>query len=110
MRWLWRLFGFQSFTLPKQAKLIQTDTLCDQTAIALAIEADVNEEKWCPMSRFTFFVLPGEFEGQYGGTVVSEVRRFKANWIRKSRVHIKISANHISQSTIMALIYEAQRD
>ncbi len=110
MKWLWWIFGFYIFKLPRSARLVQRSTLCDQTAIAMGIENSTTEESWCPMSRFTFIVMDSEFEGQYGSMVVSEVSRFSARLFRPASVQIKIAATEISQSAIMSLIHEAQRD
>lgn len=110
MNWLWRLLGYSVFSLPLEARLIQKGAICDQKAIALAVEASSDAENWCPLSRFTIFVLPSEFEGEYESTVVSEVQRFRATWFRKARVRIKVAADQVSQSAILALISEAQRD
>ena len=102
--------GYSIFRLPGGARLIQKGALCDQTAIALAVESSAESDQFCPLSRVTIFVLASEFKGQYESTVVSEVQRFRKTWMRDARVRIKVSANEVSHSRILALLSEAQRD
>ena len=57
MRFFWRLFGLSVFQLPKGVRLIQAKTLCNQLAVAEAVELTQFDE--------SFLLHPKHFNNRY---------------------------------------------
>lgn len=109
MSFFWRLFGFCVFQLPKGVRLIQGRTICNQVAVAEAVDITEFDNSFCQTSDISIIVMPDSFEGTYGTELGAEVKRYQAKWFRRSRCIVKIRSVDISTSILSMLLNEVNR-